>query len=220
MTTTRRGFLGASVAAGFTIVSPHVLGGARHVAPSDRVNVALIGAGGQGRSNLRELFKLADVQVEGPLAIGKNESALRYQRTFLAQPQGVTIRTSLRAKEPIALKELYESLPLFLHDAPQVQDARVTVQFQVEGQWRDGATVPQANVKAIRVERFRGALLVTLDRPRTVQLASSQWKDGYQTRATCQTVLIHLLDGAGPQRMDAASIEYTLAAASRPMQKK
>jgi predicted dehydrogenase len=44
-------------------VSPHVLGGTRHVAPSDKVNVALIGAGGQGRTNLRQLFKLADVQV-------------------------------------------------------------------------------------------------------------------------------------------------------------
>lgn len=61
----RRDFLtGAASAAAFTIVSPHVLGGTRHVAPSDKVNVALIGAGGQGRSNLRGgLFKLDDVQV-------------------------------------------------------------------------------------------------------------------------------------------------------------
>ena len=131
----------------------------------------------------------------------------------------MTIRTSLRAKEEIAIKELYESLPLFLHDSPQAADAKVSVQFQVDGQWRDGATAPQANVKAIRVERFRGALLVTLDRPRTVQLAPSQWKDGYQTRAACQTVLIDLLDGVAPQRMETASIEYTLAAASRLTQK-
>lgn len=65
MSTTRRGFLGATAgaAAAFTIVPAHVLGGPKHVAPSDRVNVALVGAGGQGRSNLRELFKLDDVQV-------------------------------------------------------------------------------------------------------------------------------------------------------------
>ncbi len=39
------------------------LGGPGYIAPSDRVNVALIGAGGQGRTNCRELFKLDDVRV-------------------------------------------------------------------------------------------------------------------------------------------------------------
>jgi predicted dehydrogenase len=62
---TRRQFIGttAAAAAAFTIVPRHVLGGPRFVAPSDKVNVAIIGAGGQGRTNARELFKLADVQV-------------------------------------------------------------------------------------------------------------------------------------------------------------
>src|SRR5579884_3006303 len=61
----RREFLKASAAsaAAFTIVPRHVLGGAGYVAPSDKVNIALIGAGGQGRTNLRELFKQPDAQV-------------------------------------------------------------------------------------------------------------------------------------------------------------
>src|SRR5437868_10564329 len=61
----RRDFLKAGVAAAsvFTIVPRHVLGGRGFVPPSDKVNVALIGAGGQGRTNVRELFKLADAQV-------------------------------------------------------------------------------------------------------------------------------------------------------------
>lgn len=65
MTTTRRDFIKAGAAAfsAFTIVPRHVLGGPGFVAPSDKVNVALVGAGGQGRWNLRELFKLDDVQV-------------------------------------------------------------------------------------------------------------------------------------------------------------
>ena len=50
--TSRRGFLataaGGGAAFGFTIVPRHVLGGAGYVAPSDRVNVAGIGAGGMG----------------------------------------------------------------------------------------------------------------------------------------------------------------------------
>jgi predicted dehydrogenase len=61
----RRAFLkaGAAAAGVFTIVPRHVLGGRGFVPPSDTVNIALIGAGGQGRSNLRELIKQADAQV-------------------------------------------------------------------------------------------------------------------------------------------------------------
>jgi hypothetical protein len=48
-TTSRRRFIAtASAAAAVTIVPRHVLGGPGFVAPSDKVNVALIGAGGQG----------------------------------------------------------------------------------------------------------------------------------------------------------------------------
>ena len=53
MTPTRRQFVGtlakASVAA--TIVPRHVLGGPAHQAPSDTVNVAIVGAGGMGAQN-------------------------------------------------------------------------------------------------------------------------------------------------------------------------
>ena len=46
-----------------TIVPRHVLGGPGQVAPSDRVNVALVGAGGRGFQNARELMKLGDVRI-------------------------------------------------------------------------------------------------------------------------------------------------------------
>jgi predicted dehydrogenase len=60
----RRRFLGATTAlAAFTIVPRHVLGGARHVPPSEKVNIAIIGCGGQGRTNTRALFQLPDAQV-------------------------------------------------------------------------------------------------------------------------------------------------------------
>jgi predicted dehydrogenase len=61
----RREFLKAGVAAAsvFSIVPRHVLGGRGFVPPSDKVNIALVGAGGQGRSNARELFKQPDAQI-------------------------------------------------------------------------------------------------------------------------------------------------------------
>jgi predicted dehydrogenase len=52
--TSRRAFLAASggMALGFTIVPRHVLGGAGFVAPSQRVNLAGIGAGGMGGGDI------------------------------------------------------------------------------------------------------------------------------------------------------------------------
>ena len=65
MKTTRREFLGSAAAtvAAATIVPRHVLGGPKFVPPSERVNIALVGAGGQGRSNTRLLFREEDAQV-------------------------------------------------------------------------------------------------------------------------------------------------------------
>jgi len=64
-TPSRRQFLAtsASAAAALTIVPRHVLGGPRFVAPSDKVNIALIGAGGQGLHNARALFQEDDCQI-------------------------------------------------------------------------------------------------------------------------------------------------------------
>ncbi len=55
-TVNRRTFLGTAAAStAFTIVPRYVLGGAGHTAPSDKVNIAGIGVGGMGFSNLRQL---------------------------------------------------------------------------------------------------------------------------------------------------------------------
>jgi predicted dehydrogenase len=54
--------VGSAIAAA-TIVPRHVLGGPKHIAPSDRVNVALVGSGGRGLQNARELLKLNDVRI-------------------------------------------------------------------------------------------------------------------------------------------------------------
>ena len=52
----RRDFMGAAAAAtAFTIVPRFVLGGQRHIAPSEKVNIAGIGVGGQGGSDIRSL---------------------------------------------------------------------------------------------------------------------------------------------------------------------
>jgi predicted dehydrogenase len=61
----RRQFLGrtATAVAAFSVVPRHVLGGPKFVAPSEKVNIAIIGCGGQGRTNTRTLFNEPDAQV-------------------------------------------------------------------------------------------------------------------------------------------------------------
>ncbi len=56
-TISRRKFLGgaATAVAGFTIVPRHVLGGVGYQAPSDTLNIAGVGIGGMGHSNLNNL---------------------------------------------------------------------------------------------------------------------------------------------------------------------
>ncbi|HQU58653.1 MAG TPA: twin-arginine translocation signal domain-containing protein, partial [Saprospiraceae bacterium] len=51
----RRSFIRQSgiVAAGFTIVPSSVISGLGYLAPSDRLNIAGVGVGGIGRTNLR-----------------------------------------------------------------------------------------------------------------------------------------------------------------------
>ena len=61
----RRDFLSrtAAVTAAVTIVPRYVLGARGRTAPSEKLNVAVIGVGGQGRHNTNALLQEADVQV-------------------------------------------------------------------------------------------------------------------------------------------------------------
>ena len=60
----RRGFLAGTAAAGaFTIVPRHVLGGPRHVPPSDTFGAALIGCGGRGPGTFKSLHDKHGLEV-------------------------------------------------------------------------------------------------------------------------------------------------------------
>jgi predicted dehydrogenase len=68
MSVSRRNFVktaaAATAALSFpTIIPRHVLGGANFVAPSEKVNVGVVGVGGQGQHNTKQLLLLDDVQV-------------------------------------------------------------------------------------------------------------------------------------------------------------
>lgn len=60
----RRQFLATTATlTAFTLVPRYVLGGAKFVPPSEKVYIAIIGAGGQGRTNADALFREPDAQI-------------------------------------------------------------------------------------------------------------------------------------------------------------
>ncbi len=63
--TSRRKFVRNQVinSVGLMIVPRHVLGGKGFIAPSDRVQIGVVGAGGRGKQNVSELLKEEDVQI-------------------------------------------------------------------------------------------------------------------------------------------------------------
>jgi len=61
----RRQFIGSAAAAtvAFTVVPRYVLGGNGNTPPSEKLNIAIIGSGGQGTQNIKGLLGHADVQI-------------------------------------------------------------------------------------------------------------------------------------------------------------
>jgi len=117
-TPSRRQFLAtsASAAAALTIVPRHVLGGPRFVAPSDKVNVALIGAGGQGLHNARALFQEDDCQI---IALADPAEEWDLSKWYYGGKSGrgpgkALIEAHYREKTPNASCAVYEDFRVML----------------------------------------------------------------------------------------------------------
>src|SRR5690606_22662080 len=91
-TSSRRDFIKTAglAAAGFMIVPRHVLGGTGFTAPSDRLQVAGVGVGGKGQSNIANMYKggkadiafLCDVDDRRAAATVKNFPSAKYYKDY------------------------------------------------------------------------------------------------------------------------------------------
>jgi len=114
----RRQFMttAASAAVATTILPRHVLGGPGFVAPSDKVNVAIIGVGGQGRGNMRALFHENDCQI---IAIADpceewDLTPFYYGGKAGRGPAKAEIEETYRAKTPNYACAVYEDFRVML----------------------------------------------------------------------------------------------------------
>lgn len=76
---------GLSAWAGVTLVPRHVLGGQGYIAPSDKLNIAMIGTGGQGLRNLKSILPFEDVQV---IALADVTEKADYSQWYFKDPGG------------------------------------------------------------------------------------------------------------------------------------
>jgi hypothetical protein len=154
----------------------------------------------------------ADVRVSGtiPKYVAAKKGCLptdlQYSRRFLLDVKGARIVTTVKGQEKLA--ELYETIPVFLRETAEQKMPRI--QFQVGKDWTDATDKPTANVRAVKIERFQGAVQITFAGPVTAKLSPQVWLDGFQTRAECRTLLVDLLKPGGT--LGSTSIDYTIAA--------
>src|SRR5205823_7524058 len=112
----------ATAIAGFTIVPRHVLGGAGFVPPSEKVNIAIVGCGGQGRTNVRALFQEADAQiiaVADPIE-SQNLDAFYYKGSAGRLPVKAEIEKHFAAKTPNYSVAAYEDFRVLLEKEKSV----------------------------------------------------------------------------------------------------
>lgn len=143
----------------------------------------------------------ASVKVSGtiPASIVGQEKAITgkydYARSFQIDETGVHVTTTISGDGKEQIAELYETLPIYLHDT-KAQPAAVptVIEFQISGKWVPATDTFREKVQTVRLTRFKGAVLVTFDQPRRVKLSPAVWKDTYLSRATSRNVLIDLME--------------------------
>ncbi|MBC8354005.1 MAG: Gfo/Idh/MocA family oxidoreductase [Planctomycetes bacterium] len=195
----RRKFLSATTATafGFTIVPRHVLGGPGQTAPSDRVNVAGIGAGGMGGGDIATVSKLgtnivALCDVDDVRAAGSFKAfpkARRYQdfRVMLEREanniDAVTVGTPDHIHAVAAMaairagKHVYVQKPLThtLHECRTLTkaalDAKVMTSMGNQGHATEGARLTNEWIQAGIIGGVR-EVHVWSDR------AGKHWKQG------------------------------------------
>lgn len=122
---------------------------------------------------------------------------VKYRRVFTLSDDGLAVESSFTADGKDKIAELYEVLPVFLGDGYENRPATepaVRILFKVKGQWVDANAKPADGVAAVRVERKKGAIEITFDRPVRVRLSPNNWIDGYFSSATLRNVMVDLLE--------------------------
>ncbi|MCX5662504.1 MAG: hypothetical protein NTW19_22715 [Planctomycetota bacterium] len=138
-----------------------------------------------------------------------------FTREFKLDETGVHVETTVSGDGKETAAELYDVIPVFHRDAAiQKEDLVTKIEFQAGGNWAPATEAYVEKVKAVRLTRAGGSVLVTFDSPRRVKLSPTEWKDTYLSGAICRNVMIDLLEtGDKPAAVkDAKKVGYRIEA--------
>ena len=145
-----------------------------------------------------------------------------YARTFKIDGKGVSVKTTVSGDGKDSIAELYEVLPVYLgNPRPQRKAAPTAIAFQVRGaagKWEPATAKYTEKVRAVKLTRFDGAVVVTFDQPRRAKLSPAVWKDNWiNAGATARNVMIDLMEnGDKPAALTAAKkISYRIEPAAK-----
>ena len=142
--------------------------------------------------------KTYSVTARGPIPATRGgetllTGVLDYTRQFESTATGIHITTTVKSDGKDSLAELYEAIPVFAWDAGRQPKNTLTVEFLVGGKWVPATETPTADVTAVLLHRYDGAVDVVFDQPCKVKMAP-EWTDAYMTRATTRNILVDLLE--------------------------
>lgn len=139
---------------------------------------------------------------------------VHYRRTFTKKADGLEIESELLSRGTDQVRELWETLPIFLGPTQRRRDGNVQVliEFRLDDNWQ-AAPVGEliADVQAVRIRRFQGSVTIEFAQPQRVRLGEP-FVTAYQKRDQMQTLNIDLLGAAGkavPMPAQAA-VRYTI----------
>jgi hypothetical protein len=146
--------------------------------------------------------------VEQPQIIAPDH--VFYRRTFTLEQDGLRVESELLSQGADQLRELWETLPIYLNDAQQGKGKDSTIELLVDGAWQTAGLELVSQVEAVRVTRADGAVRIRFDSPRRVRV-SDVITTAYQKRDRLRTINIDLLGGATPAAMPKhAVVEYVI----------
>jgi len=166
-----------------------------------------------------EVLVSAPLQARSGEKVNKIAGNVKYRRRFAVSAEGLTITSRLVGDGKTVMKELYESIPVFLREvrlqSRPGRNPQTTIHFLCDGKWAPATPEPRKITEA-RIDRWGHSLRVVFDRPVTVRLSPKQWQDNYQSQVACRNILIDMLDGGGPKRLGTASVTYRIDSRTAP----
>lgn len=161
--------------------------------------------------------KVKDQMFDEPLA-GRHD----YARKFQIDDRGVSVETTVTGDGRETLTELYEVLPVYLrHAGTQSKATPTAIEFQIgndASHWKPATEKYSEQVRAVKLTRFDGAVVVTFAQPQRAKLSPADWKDGWlNSGAMSRNVLLDLLDSGDKSAVlnGAKKIAYRIEPAAK-----